>query len=164
MRRSYQRTCRVELRNLGNVPTRYELLADDPANVLKFRLLMNGVAMAQEPLEKPVVRSSTPAAPQQPQVVEQKPAAPPKQPNQMREKGRVMVDLAYTLGTIIPGSIGQRFTQWAAAARNVDYTTQRVEYAGQQAQSLGALRSRPQPRARASNARNASTMTTSTAR
>ena len=136
MRRSYQRTCRVELRNLGNVPTRYELLADDPANVLKFRLLLNGVVMAQEPLEKPVARSNTPAA-QQPQVVDQQPAAPPKQPTQVREKGRVMVDLAYTLGTIIPGSVGQRFTQWAAAARNVDYTTQRVEYAGQQAQNLG---------------------------
>ena len=136
MRRSYQRTCRVELRNLGNVPTRYELLADDPANVLKFRLLINGVAMVQEPLEKPIARSITPAAPP-PQVVEQKPAAPPKQPNQLREQGRVLVDLAYTLGTIIPGSVGQRFTQWAAAARNVDYTAQRVEYAGQQAQSLG---------------------------
>lgn len=144
MRRSYQRTCRVELRNLGNVPTRYELLADDPASVLKFRLLMNGVAMPQESLEKPVVRSSE-AAPQKPKRAERMSAAQPdqpKQPNQMREKGRVLVDLAYTLGTIIPGSIGQRFTQYAAAARNVDYTAQRVEYAGQQAQSLGGA-SRP---------------------
>ncbi len=144
LRRSYQRTCRVELRNLGNVPTRYELLADDPAGVLKFRLLMNGVAMPQESLEKPVVRSSE-AALQKPRRAERMPAAQPdqpKQPNQMREKGRVLVDLAYTLGTIIPGSIGQRFTQYGAAARNVDYTAQRVEYAGQQAQSLGGA-SRP---------------------
>jgi hypothetical protein len=133
LRRSYQRTCRLELRNLGNVPTRYELLADDPANVLKFRLLLNGVAMPQEPLEKPVSRSSDPA----PQKSKPAPAAQPKQPNQVREKSRVLVDLAYTLGTIIPGSIGQNFTQWAATARNVDYTAQRVEYAGQQAQSLG---------------------------
>ncbi len=134
MRRSYQRTCRVELRNLGNVPTRYELLADDPANVLKFRLLLNGVAMPQESVEKPVARSSEPT-PQKPTPAAQ--PDQPKQPNQMREKGRVLVDLAYTLGTIIPGSIGQRFTQYAATARNVDYTAQRVEYAGQQAQSLG---------------------------
>ena len=133
LRRSYQRTCRLELRNLGNVPTRYELLADDPANVLKFRLLLNGVAMPQNLLEKPVGRSSAPA-PQQPQPT---PAAQPRQPNQVREKGRVLMDLAYTLGTIIPGAIGQRFTQAAAAARNVDYTAQRVEHAGQQAQSLG---------------------------
>jgi hypothetical protein len=133
LRRSYQRTCRLELRNLGNVPTRYELLADDPANVLKFRLLLNGVAVPQEPLEKPIGRSSEPA----PQKPKQTPAAQPKQPNQMREKSRVLVDLAYTLGTIIPGSIGQNFTQWASTARNVDYTAQRVEYAGQQAQSLG---------------------------
>ena len=164
MRRSYQRTCRVELRNLGNVPTRYELLADDPAHVLKFRLLLNGVPMAQEPVEKPIAKSSTLVAPP-PQVVEQKPAAPPKQPNQMREKGRVMVDLAYTLGTIIPGSVGQRFTQWAATARNVDYTTQRVEYAGQQAQSLGGASSSASAASTTSPAdtqKYVSTMTTNT--
>ena len=87
LRRSYQRTCRVELRNLGNVPTRYELLADDPANVLKFRLLLNGVAMAQEPLEKPVVRSNTPA-PQQPQVVDQHARrASPSSPLKCAKKG-----------------------------------------------------------------------------
>lgn len=136
MRRSYQRTCLVELHNLGNVPTRYELLADDPMSILKFRFLLNGVAMPQGSLEKPVAGSSQ-AAPQKPKPVEQMPAAQPKQPNQVREKGRVLVDLAYTLGTIIPGSIGQSFTQWASKARDVDYTAQRAEYAGQQAQSLG---------------------------
>jgi hypothetical protein len=149
LRRSYQRTCRLELRNLGNVPTRYELLADDPANVLKFRLLLNGVAMPQEPLEKPLTRSSEPAPQKSKQP--QASAAQPKQSNQVREKSRVFVDLAYTLGTIIPGSVGQQFTHWAAAARNVDYTAQRVEYAGQQAQNLGGA------------SRSASTANTATA-
>jgi len=161
MRRSYQRTCRVELRNLGNVPTRYELLADDPAHVLKFRLLLNGVAMAQEPLEKPVARSSTAAA-QQPQIVEQRPAAPPKQPSRLREQGHILADLAYTLGSIIPGSAGQRLTQWASTVRNVEYTTQRVERAGQQAQSLGGSSQSASTASAANNDKYVSTMTTST--
>jgi hypothetical protein len=134
VRRSYWRTFQLELCNEGNVPARYEILATDPAGALKFKLLLNGVALTAEPLVKSAARSNQPA-----------PAAPsdsaqPKKSTaaSAREKGGILIGIAYTISTIIPNTaLGQKLAQWALAAQNVDYSAQRMEYAGQQAQSLG---------------------------
>jgi hypothetical protein len=133
VKRSYWRTCQLELCNEGNVPARYEIIANDPAGALKFRLLLNGVALTQEPLVKPASRSDKPA----PQSA--KPAPQPKTSakESMRAKGNIFISIAYTLSTIIPGSVGQQLGQWANKVQQADYATQRLEYAGQQAQSLG---------------------------
>ena len=128
-RQSYLRNCRLELCNLGNIPTRYELLADDPARVLKFRLLLNGVALPQEPLIKPAPRASK-SAPRA-----SKPAATGS--SGVRTAGKTFVNIAYTLSTILPGPIGQKLSQWAVGVQNVDYTPQRLQYTGQQVKSLG---------------------------
>ena len=131
VRRSYWRTCQLELCNEGNVPARYEIMATDPAGALKFKLLLNGVALTPEPLNKPASRSDQPAPSTQSQPKKSTKAS-------AREKSGILINIAYTISTIIPNtSIGQKLAQWALAAQNVDYSAQRVEYAGQQAQSLG---------------------------
>lgn len=136
VKRSYWRTCQLELCNEGNVPARYEIMADDPAGALKFRLLLNGVALTQEPLVKPAPQSNKPAP--QAQTQSKKPSAK----TSIREKSSVLVNIAYTISTVIPNTpIGQKLAQWALTAQNVDYSAQRLEYAGQQAQGLGGKQS-----------------------
>lgn len=136
MKQSYLRTCRVLLQNLGNVPTRYELLADDPGGALRFRCLLDGAILPQEPTATArsgnAARSSTAA-----------PTASTSKAASVREKGSVLVNLAYTLSNILPGPVGQSLSNWAMQARNVDYATQQAEYAGQQAQSLSGNGSQP---------------------
>ncbi|HSD82808.1 MAG TPA: Ig-like domain-containing protein, partial [Anaerolineae bacterium] len=133
VKRSYWRTCQVELCNEGNMPARYEIIADDPAGVLKFRLLLNGVALTQEPLVKSAARSNKPV----PQADRPAPQPKPSAKASVREKSGLLVNIAYTLSTVIPGSVGQQLGQWANKVQQADYATQRLEYAGQQAQSLG---------------------------
>src|SRR5437588_12727923 len=57
-------TLRLELRNDGNVPGRYELRAEDPTGSLRFRWAMNGapldVRQVREPMSTPPL--SAPAA------------------------------------------------------------------------------------------------------
>ncbi len=131
VKHSYQRTCRVDLSNSGNVPTRYEVLADDPVNALKFRLILNGLPLPQEPLVKPAARSTQPP----PAAKAAQPATPP-QPAQLREKGHLLVDIASSLSMILPGEAGRSLAQWANTGRTAEYTAQRVDYAEQQVQNL----------------------------
>jgi hypothetical protein len=118
----------VLLQNLGNVPTRYELFADDPAGALKFRLLLNGMTLPQEPVYNATARSESSTQ-----------AAPPSRPVQLRESGRVLANLAYTIGSILPGDLGNGLKGWAMKGFEADRAVQNVEYAGQQAQALGSV-------------------------
>ncbi|CAG0933303.1 hypothetical protein TFLX_02984 [Thermoflexales bacterium] len=133
VKRSYWRTCQLELCNEGNVPARYEIIADDPAGALKFRLLLNGVALTQESLVKPASRADKSAPRVDKSAAQPKPSAKAR----VREKSGVLVNVAYTLSTVIPGPVGQKLGQWATTVHNIDYSAQRLEYAGQQAQGLG---------------------------
>ena len=141
VRRSYWRIYQLQLCNEGNVPARYEILATDPAGALKFKLLLNGVTLNPETPVKTTARSVPPAPS----------ASTPAQPKtstktNVREKSGLLVDLAYTISTIIPNtSLGRNLAQWASTARNIDYSAQRLEYAGQQAQSLGGAQSTASP-------------------
>ena len=124
MRHSTQRTCRVLLQNLGNVPTRYELLVDDPGGALKFRLLLNNALLPQEPLVKATTRSAG-AAP-----------ANTASPAHVREAGRGIANLAYTVGNVLPGSLGDNLKSWAMRGYEADRQVQNAEYARTQAQTL----------------------------
>ena len=126
MRHSSQRTCRVQLQNLGNVPTRYELLADDPADALQFRLLLNGVSLPQ--VVKTSTRSDTPA-----------PTATSTQPAEVRQKGRIISQVAYSIGSILPGEAGDNLKAWAGKGFEADRHIQDAEYTKQQAEQLGSV-------------------------
>ncbi len=133
VKHSYQRTCRVELSNIGNVPTRYEVLADDPVNALKFKLILNGLSLPQEPWVKPVARSASSAS------ASPASAGSTAQPAKVREKGRLLVDIAASLSMIQPGEAGRSLARWSSTGRSIDYTAQRVEYTGQQVQDMGGI-------------------------
>jgi hypothetical protein len=131
VRRSYWRTFQLELCNEGNLPARYEILATDPAGALRFKLLLNGIALTAEPVVKSAARSKQPA----PAASSQ---SKPASTTSVREKSGILIELAYTISTIIPNTgLGRKLAEYANTARNIDYSAQRVEYAGQQAQSLG---------------------------
>jgi hypothetical protein len=84
----HQRMGQVQIYNLGNIRSRYELLAVDPAGALKFQFIMPPVAPIEEaepayqPAVSPIVTPARPVQTQSMAAMSQPQAAPAPRPGQ----------------------------------------------------------------------------------
>ncbi|NLF00717.1 MAG: VWA domain-containing protein, partial [Anaerolineales bacterium] len=110
-KRRYQKLRRLEVRNLGNVPSRYQLRATEPAGSLRFQFAINGRWLGQTELQ-PAESGTLPA---QTQASASGPAQPSGQDvrTQAGQMARQVGDLSGTLagalsgvGRFVPGSAG----------------------------------------------------------
>lgn len=124
-KRSYQRSGRIELRNLGNIRSRYELRAEDPANLLKFQLLLNGASLSPvTAVTSPMPSSAASPAPAAGGIKQSA--------GNVAKSGSAIADLLMTIGSILPSSLGGRLMTTGSNMRQAQYTAHRVQSAGGQ--------------------------------
>ncbi len=125
------RTIRVEIHNLGNVQSRYELQATDPEGSLKFQFTLDGDALprAAERAEKkhpqrvPSVQASAPAV-QQPAMTASREEGVG---DQVMEGGGIVASMLSTLGLLLPRSLGAPLTRAASQMRRTQLTVSRAQ-------------------------------------
>ncbi|MBN1140146.1 MAG: hypothetical protein JXM73_26485 [Anaerolineae bacterium] len=121
------RTIQVELCNLGNVQSRYELQAKDPEETLKFQFTLDGDELPQSSddwtaaVEKP--SKSTPAASPSPTGGSGRGRG---MGEQAVEGGGIVASILSTLGLLLPGSLGAPFTRAASQMQRGQVTASRV--------------------------------------
>jgi VWFA-related protein len=105
----------LEVANLGNTHSRYRLRAEEPMGALRFDFALNGVKLPQwsEPQAAEVVTQPVDEAPLAPTL-----SAPPQSgadgegvgaratAGQAIDKGNAAVDSMWSLGNMLPGSVG----------------------------------------------------------
>ena len=129
-RRSYLRTARLELHNLGNTRSRYEVRAADAAGVLRYQLLLNevalpatgGLAPAEAPTPKAAVGSSL------------------RTTDNVKQSGGALADLLMSLGGLLPRSLGGPLLTAGSNLRQAQYTANRAQNV---AGNLSAARPEP---------------------
>lgn len=153
-RTRYRRTCRVTVRNLGNVPSRYRLRAEDPSGALRFRFALDDVDLRQRqvaPVEvaapKPSGRVAEEAAPPDEAETVREPrsrdraarARAGRQPTRsgwkrVQEKsrwalnvGRILSDTLGAVGALLPTSMGRPLKRLATQMRQQQAAVSRVE-------------------------------------
>ena len=139
--RTRQHKCRVEIHNTGNVRSRYELLADDPACVLTFEFMLNGVKLPQQPamaaqpagIDHQAMQPVAPAAPNRPATVASiaKPATTGKSTKESAGKalaaGSTIGNFLSEIGYMLPGSLGRRLSSTGGSLRSAQNTADRAE-------------------------------------
>ena len=61
LRHRYQQRCRLEIENLGNVQSRYQLLAEDPGGALRFQFTLEGASLHHREVAQASGRMEEPA-------------------------------------------------------------------------------------------------------
>lgn len=101
--RRRQKIYRLEISNLGNVHSRYELRAEDPAGALRFQFTLKGARLPQR------------SVPQVTAVTTKVPASSPTGPTRGRGReatgqalrtGSAIADVVSSVGAILPRSVG----------------------------------------------------------
>lgn len=120
-RRSYLRTARVAVHNLGNMRSRYELRAEDAAGILKFQLLLNDVALPVVGAFAPIkeVKAQSIPAPASGQALHV--------PDGIQQSGGALADLLMSIGGALPGSIGRALMSAGGNLRQAQYTATRAQ-------------------------------------
>jgi hypothetical protein len=141
-----QRRLPIEIRNLGNVPGRYELRADDADAALRFRWLLEGEALQAEPA-RPASGDSRPS-PAQDEALRSEPrgegpVGPRKErpaPSSAAEGvdrarqgaerasrlGSVLAGALASLARIVPGAPGAWLRQASSRVRRSEYALSRA--------------------------------------
>ena len=125
------RTIQIEIHNLGNVQSRYELQATDPEGSLKFQFTLDGDALPQaaeraeekHPQRAPSVQASVPAV-QQPVITASREEGVG---NQVMEGGGIVASMLSTLGLLLPRSLGAPLTRAASQMRRTQLTVSRAQ-------------------------------------
>lgn len=129
--RRYQKTMRVELRNLGNTTTPYQLRVEETDAALVFLFDL------EEESEEPTLEAA-PEPPQKPAETK-KPGVDLKQAQQTAGKVRgasyFVSNLLGTLASILPNSMAGPLRSWAGKLRQQQAAVSRVERAPRQATS-----------------------------
>lgn len=129
-RKNLRKVLRLEIRNLGNVPSRYELKAEDPHGALVFQFALDGDALPPRTVSATSVPVQVPAQ-------ERAPAATgPSDVQQVQQKARqamgfsgAIADLLGSLGMMLPRSIGAPLSQAASQLRRGESRVQQVQRA-----------------------------------
>ena len=129
------RTLQVEIRNLGNVQSHYELQASDPEEALKFRFALDGDELPQssQPLPKPVLEYATPP----------KKAEGGKIADQALENSSIIASMLSTLGLLLPRSLGAPLTRAASQMQRGRVAASRVGQIKRQSSRLRPQKSAP---------------------
>jgi hypothetical protein len=142
---------RLEIANLGNIRSRYELLADDLADALIFQFFLDGASLHQRQVTETVPTAlSSQRQTTEPAAVPTAPA-PSVQPTSMaRPVGQTfgfiggLVDLLSSLVMILPRSVSGPLQNWLSQYRRVQSRvrqTQRVTQRVGRLASAGGVRS-----------------------
>lgn len=138
-RKTRSRLLQVEIHNLGNVQSRYELQATDPDGSLQFQFTLDGddlpqvaeQAVAKHPQPAPSVQASA--------LVVQPPVASSREEgigDQAMESGGLIASMLSTLGLLLPRSIGAPLTRAASQMRRGQITVSRARQLKSQSSRL----------------------------
>lgn len=127
-----QRECRLEIANLGNVRSRYELQANDPADALRFTFVLGGSVLeapsnklSEKPLDKETRKRQDEKKPSIEIGASLKKAKGAK--NWMVGAGNTVANMLGTLGMMLPSSIGGPLRQAAGQIRRGRASVSRAE-------------------------------------
>lgn len=131
-------TCRLELANLGNIRSRYELRAEEPTGALEFQFMLNGaslpqrqIAQAVEPAQKTDARS---LAPQPGPKAEGVSLAA----SQAQGAAGGVASVLGGAGDLAPGALGARLRQASMQIRKGQYAASRMETVSGQVADLAS--------------------------
>ena len=142
-RKSRSRMIQVEIHNLGNVQSRYELQAKDPQGILKFRFTLDG-----DELPRSSGRSAKGLQVSAERPRQQIPAGQAPVPDQREsrsgggigdralEGGGIIASMLSTLGLLLPRSMGASLTRTAGEMRRGQIAASRAKQLKSQSKSL----------------------------
>jgi hypothetical protein len=136
--RKSRTVCRLELVNDGNVRSRYDLKAEDAAGELKFRFIVNGSALPQ----RQIVAAAEAVQPGSPA-----PASGGVTVSGVSSFASGAADLLYSLGYLLPRSIGAPLIQAGSQLKQGQYTAGQAERARDQVSGLAPTSTRRAERA-----------------
>jgi hypothetical protein len=133
-KKGLQKNLRLEIRNQGNVPSHYELEAEDPDGVLAFEFRSAGVRLSEGagsvPETRQVVRSVQKDQPPPPSAS----AGEPPSTAQIQQKAKqamglskTLADLLGSIGMILPRSIGSPLLQASTQLRRGQSRVEQAE-------------------------------------
>lgn len=154
-RKRYQKKYRLNIQNLGNVRSRYKLLAKDPAGALKFQFTLNGTNLHERQITEMVEVEPSPAAsPLQPvaRPTQADRPARPSVPGELKDTkqkasqalgaGKGMANFLASLGALLPGSAGaslrSKASQMSMQQSKMDYAMQTPDRLGKRIQDVSS--------------------------
>jgi hypothetical protein len=128
---------RLFLKNLGNVPSVYQLSAESPDSRLKFRFLFQKIPLAEVLLEKSVEKSANAPSSAKRSLAGNTAGAAAQHAEQtgraVAQKSGMVASFLSAIGSLLPGDAGKAFKQQGAAARQVATKTTQTMGAKNQA-------------------------------
>ena len=127
MRKNREYKVQVELSNLGNVATRYELKAYESTGLVQFQFAANGAPLVARQMAGAVMPATAAAIPQSARPEPQRAPAPGGQAmKQAAGAGNAVAELLMTIGYLLPGGLGSPLINIASQMRYGQYAAQRV--------------------------------------
>jgi hypothetical protein len=176
-RKSLRKNVRIELNNEGNIPTRYELRAEDPDGILAFEYNLDGDSLPAGRGPQAEATASPPAQAAEPAAPEEKakrkwiiPSGPSDEAAEAKEKGKeaqekakeahakgkeamgftgAVAEMLFTLGMVLPRSLGRPLLDISSNMRRTKGRIETVESApGRVSSTVGRVqKSAPQVKA-----------------
>ncbi len=131
--------CRLEISNVGNVKSRYDLRAQDPAGALKFKFTLDGAVLPQRQVVSAVETalyeqvSPAPASVAVASSDDATDATPAVSAANVSSFAGGIADLLYAFGYLLPRSVGEPLLQLGSRLRQGQYTAYRAQQARDQA-------------------------------
>jgi len=125
--KNFRRTLKLELRNDGNVPGRYELKAEEPTGSLRFQWILQGAALGARqspqitnaPQLPPPQKASAPTAANPTSGLKEKAGA-------LKGASGAIAEILMTIVYVLPRSIGMPLINIGSQMRYGQYTADRV--------------------------------------
>lgn len=158
--------CRLEISNLGNVKSRYDLRAQDSAGALKFKFTLDSAVLPQQQvvsaMETALYEQVSPApasvaVASSDDATDVEPATPAVSAANVSSFAGGIADLLYAFGYLLPRSVGEPLLQLGSRLRQGQYTAYRAQQARDQAAYVAT--SVPGRKAQRAAPRGASTLT-----
>ena len=134
--------CRLEISNLGNVKSRYDLRAQDSAGALKFKFTLDSAVLPQQQvvsaMETALYEQVSPApasvaVASSDDATDVEPATPAVSAANVSSFAGGIADLLYAFGYLLPRSVGEPLLQLGSRLRQGQYTAYRAQQARDQA-------------------------------
>jgi len=132
-------TYRLELANLGNIQSRYELRIEEPTGALEFQFMLNGASLPPRQTAQSVEPAQTtdayPPAPAPRSRADGMSAAA----GQAQDAASGTASLLGSAGDLVPGALGARIRQAGMQIQKGQYTASKVETVSGKAADLGGM-------------------------